>query len=155
MKQFLYWVKRIFLFFSLSLPLLVFALNLNTASKKELQSLKGVGAKKAEAIIRYRQRHGPFTRIEEVMAVKGIGKKIFDKNKNTMKVDEKINEIEKEAGRFFIDINQNSADSLEQNKQRFKIWPNNESGGKATCKDGKRDKKGLAEPIYPIHNRNY
>ena len=138
---------------SLSLPLLVFALNLNTASKKELQSLKGVGAKKAEAIIRYRQSHGPFTRIEEIMAVKGIGKKIFDKNKNTIKVDEKINGIEKEARGFFININQNSADSLEQNKQGFKISPSispsNESGGKQQAKTESRIRKVWLNQFTP------
>ena len=47
--------------------------NLNTASVVELQGLPGVGAKTAARIVDYRQKKGPFKKIEELMNVQGIG----------------------------------------------------------------------------------
>lgn len=56
--------------------------NINTASTSQLAAvLKGVGLKKAEAIIEYRQKFGPFKSIDELTAVKGIGAKTLQKNR--------------------------------------------------------------------------
>lgn len=52
--------------------------NLNSASAVELQTLPGIGPKKAEAIIIYRELHGSFATIEALMEVKGIGAKTFE-----------------------------------------------------------------------------
>ena len=51
--------------------------NLNTASVKDLEMLPGIGAKTAELIIAYREKNGPFKKIEELMNVQGIGEKSF------------------------------------------------------------------------------
>jgi competence protein ComEA len=51
--------------------------NLNTATVADLQGLPGVGAKVAARIVEYRQKQGPFKRIEELMNVQGIGEKSF------------------------------------------------------------------------------
>ena len=51
--------------------------NLNTATVADLQELPGVGAKVAARIVEYRQKQGPFKRIEELMNVQGIGEKSF------------------------------------------------------------------------------
>ena len=50
--------------------------NLNTASAEELQRLPGVGASRAAAIVEYRDQH-PFRRVEELMRIRGIGRKTF------------------------------------------------------------------------------
>ena len=60
-------------------------ININTASTKELTKLNGVGDKMAVRIIEYRKAH-PFEKIEELMNVKGIGQKVFDKNKDLITV---------------------------------------------------------------------
>ena len=55
--------------------------NLNTATSAELETLPGVGAKMAARIIEYRQKKGPFKKVEELMNVQGIGEKNFLKLK--------------------------------------------------------------------------
>ena len=52
--------------------------NINTATVEELKTLKGIGGKKAEAIIEYRKQNGSFKNKEELMKVRGIGKKLYE-----------------------------------------------------------------------------
>ncbi|MGX5700134.1 ComEA family DNA-binding protein [Acinetobacter kookii] len=59
-------------------------INLNQANAEQLQALSGVGQKKAEAIIAYRQKNGKFKNIEELQQVKGIGPALFSKNKDRL-----------------------------------------------------------------------
>ena len=61
-------------------------INLNTASAADLENLPGVGAKMAERIVEYRQKNGPFKKIEDLMNVKGIGEKNFLKLKARLTV---------------------------------------------------------------------
>ena len=56
----------------------VLYLDLNQATLEELMLLDGIGEKKAQAIITYRQTHGNFTSIEEVKNVSGIGDKTYE-----------------------------------------------------------------------------
>ena len=51
--------------------------NINTASVAELDALPGVGSKTAALIVEYRQKNGPFKKIEELMNVRGVGEKSF------------------------------------------------------------------------------
>ena len=51
--------------------------NINTASAADLQKLNGIGEKKAEQIIAYRDQNGQFKKIEDLMQVSGIGEKTF------------------------------------------------------------------------------
>ncbi|NQD37397.1 helix-hairpin-helix domain-containing protein [Permianibacter sp. IMCC34836] len=56
-------------------------LNINTASAKELaKGMKGIGIKKAEAIVAHREANGPFKAVEDLLKVKGVGPATLQKN---------------------------------------------------------------------------
>lgn len=59
-------------------------INLNTADKTKLQELTGIGEKKADQIIAYRQAHGQFKNIEELKEVPGFGDKTFANLKSSI-----------------------------------------------------------------------
>lgn len=61
-------------------------INLNTASKEELMTLNGIGEAKATAIITYREEHGGFQTVEELMEVEGIKEGVFNKVKDQIKI---------------------------------------------------------------------
>ncbi|MPZ19595.1 MAG: hypothetical protein GEV06_16995 [Luteitalea sp.] len=52
-------------------------LNVNTASAAQLQELPGIGVSTAARIVEYRQKHGPFKKVEDLMNIRGIGEKSF------------------------------------------------------------------------------
>jgi comEA protein len=62
-------------------------ININTATKEELMQLPGVGEKTALLIIEYRDDSSGFKTIEDIMEVKGIGPKKFEKMKKYLKVE--------------------------------------------------------------------
>lgn len=49
------------------------SLDINLASAEDFQKLPGVGPKLARRIVAYRQKHGPFRRMEDLMAIQGMG----------------------------------------------------------------------------------
>ena len=60
--------------------------NLNTASAMQIAELPGIGVKTAELIVQYREKNGPFKKIEELMNVRGVGEKNFHKLKDQVSV---------------------------------------------------------------------
>ena len=56
-------------------------ININTATVADLETLPGIGAKTAARIVEYRQKNGPFKKVEELMNVSGVGEKSFLKLK--------------------------------------------------------------------------
>ena len=61
-------------------------ININTATIDELKSLPGIGDAIAERIVDYREEHGGFDTVEEIMEVSGIGEKIFEAIKEQITV---------------------------------------------------------------------
>lgn len=61
--------------------------SINQANAEEFASaLNGVGLKKAEAIVRYRQQNGLFTDVEQLQEVPGIGASLFERNRDRLKM---------------------------------------------------------------------
>ena len=64
-------------------------ININTAGKESLMSIKGVGEKRAEAIITWREKNGPFKSVDDLAGISGIGKAIVDVNRDSLTVGPK------------------------------------------------------------------
>ncbi|MGP0902152.1 ComEA family DNA-binding protein [Serratia sp. CY76391] len=63
------------------------AVSINQATAEQLAAaLSGVGLKKAEGIVRYREQNGPFTQVEQLQEVPGIGPALFEKNRTRLKM---------------------------------------------------------------------
>lgn len=82
-------LSRSLLLFALS-PLALFAatpVNINVATADQLAAvMSGVGEKKAQAIIEYRKEHGAFQSVDQLVAVKGIGDVLLERNKPLLQV---------------------------------------------------------------------
>ncbi|HFU76961.1 MAG TPA: helix-hairpin-helix domain-containing protein [Epsilonproteobacteria bacterium] len=76
---------KFLVFVMMSVTFLLAVVDINTASIKELSTLKGLGASKAKAIVAYRKGHC-FKSVDELANVKGIGKKTVEKNRKDLKV---------------------------------------------------------------------
>ena len=63
--------------------------NLNTADAETLQrELNGVGAVKAQAIVSYRDTHGEFASVDELLEVKGIGESLLERNRDKLTISQ-------------------------------------------------------------------
>ena len=71
-------------------------IDINSASVQELQKLPRIGAAVAQRIVDYRAKHGKFSKIEEIMKVKGIGEKTFLKIKPLITVEQESKTKKKE-----------------------------------------------------------
>ncbi|KRP65930.1 ComEA family DNA-binding protein [Pseudomonas orientalis] len=62
--------------------------NLNAADAETLRrDLFGIGAAKAKAIVAFRESNGPFTAVDELLEVKGIGKALLEKNRDRLVIN--------------------------------------------------------------------
>ena len=60
--------------------------NINTAGVDELVTLPGIGKAYAERIVEYRQKNGPFKKVEDIINVRGIGEKTFERIKDRLTI---------------------------------------------------------------------
>ncbi|OZY85000.1 hypothetical protein CBP51_17745 [Cellvibrio mixtus] len=62
------------------------AVNINTADVAELTKLKGIGVKKAEAIVAWRTENGAFKSVDQLLEVKGIGEATLSLNRENIRI---------------------------------------------------------------------
>ena len=83
-------IRILLTFLALTLSAFAYAapVNINTADAQALsKNIKGVGLKRAEAIIAYREKNGSFKTVEDLTKIKGIGAKLLEKNVGTIVVE--------------------------------------------------------------------
>ena len=128
------------------------AVNVNTATKAELESLDGVGPVKAQAIIDYRTKNGNFKSLEDLKKVDGIGDATFDKvkkdvsltgktsiaQKDEKKADEKKAEPKKDEKKAEPKKDEKKADAKKDDKKADAKKDDKKSDAK---KDEKKDEK--------------
>jgi comEA protein len=61
-------------------------ININTASSEELQQVPGIGPATAEKILQMRKSYGPFKSVDDLLAIKGLGRKRLDKMRKYLTV---------------------------------------------------------------------
>lgn len=67
--------------------------DINTANAKTLASaMTGVGVKRAQTIVDYRVKNGPFKSVDDLANVKGIGKSTIDKNRDSINIGKTTSE---------------------------------------------------------------
>ena len=100
------------------------AVNINSATQAQLETLKGVGPAKAKEIIEYRQKNGPFKTVDDLEKVKGIGPGILKKIHNDISV----------SGTTTVKEEKSSAKEMKKDD-------------KAAAKEMKKDEKSSAKDI--------
>ena len=82
-------IRKVVFTLLFALPVVAFSngtIDINKADMDTLMSIKGVGEKRAEAIIAYRDKHGNFTSVEELSDVQGVSEALVEKNREKLTV---------------------------------------------------------------------
>jgi competence protein ComEA len=121
------------------------AVNINSATKEELVSLKGIGEKKAQAIIDYRKKNGDFKSVEDLEKVDGIGPGIMKQIRTQISV----------SGKTAIDKPGNATkakgDTVKADKSMEKSKADDKSKGAMEKKaDSKMDKKPVEKETKKV-----
>ena len=85
-------LRKLALSFVLTLPLICYAgdaVDINAADQQTLMTIKGIGEKRAAAIIAYRDQHGRFKSVDELIDVQGISESLFEKSRDSFVVKRK------------------------------------------------------------------
>lgn len=73
-----------------SFSLVAAPVDVNSANAEQISSaLSGIGPAKAAAIVTFREQNGPFMRVEDLLAVKGIGNATLEKNRRDILIPKK------------------------------------------------------------------
>jgi competence protein ComEA len=92
MRKVLFFITAVFLFVSITSAFVYaeekMAININKASVEEIAALPSIGKKTAKMIVEYREKNGGFKKIEDIRKVKGVGKKLFEKIKENITVED-------------------------------------------------------------------
>ena len=106
------------------LPLSVYAelVNINTASAEAISHyMKGIGDKKAESIVTYRELNGDFESIDDIVNVKGVGEGLLEKNREDMSITEGVAKIvKKESPQKVVDLSAKKLEKVKVVKQNTK-----------------------------------
>lgn len=121
MKKILWVLAMFFAFTSMAFA----AVNLNTATKEELDAVKGIGPAKAQAIIDYRSKNGPFKSVDDLKNVNGFGDKTVAKMRSELSVS--------------------GATTVPAAKEEKKVEKPAKVAKKEEAKDSKADKKAARE----------
>lgn len=65
------------------------SVNINTADAATLAAeLDGIGSVRARSIVEYRETHGPFARVDELMRVSGVGRRVLEMNRDRIRIED-------------------------------------------------------------------
>ncbi len=141
-------MKKIISLLVLSFTFMFASMNLQTASKSELMSIKGIGAKKAEAIIKYRKSH-KLKSADDLLKVKGIGKGIVKNVKNDVKVattKKKSSKIKRDSKKKVSKVNAKKTSKTTTKAKNLKGKASKTKKSKSSKKDKtKKSKKKTSD----------
>lgn len=114
--------------------------DINSASVEELQTLSGIGAGKAQAIVDYREANGAFASVDELVNVKGIGEKTLANIREELSVAG--NATNKPSGKAKSDRDATTAESSTNGKGERTAEVKGDKSGKDEAPEGVKPDKG-------------